>query len=116
MYKKMLKIKNIKINLFFVIFFKLLNNKNKVIIEIIQEAMEYCTVHNSTDDATFAAQKKNQGTSHSICLYFISWFYLCRNAPSDILSLYYPLQDSHNVSLIESHVLPVEGKVGHDDP
>jgi hypothetical protein len=33
--------------------------------------MEYCTVHNSTDDATFAAQKKNQGTLHSICLYFI---------------------------------------------
>jgi hypothetical protein len=33
--------------------------------------MEYCTVHNSTDDATFAAQKKNQGTLHSIYLYFI---------------------------------------------
>jgi hypothetical protein len=29
----MLKIKNIKINLFFIIFFKLLNNKNKVIME-----------------------------------------------------------------------------------
>jgi hypothetical protein len=33
--------------------------------------MEYCTVQNSTDDATFAAQKKNQGTLHSIYLYFI---------------------------------------------
>jgi hypothetical protein len=30
------KIKNIKINLFFIIFFKLLNNKNKVIMENIQ--------------------------------------------------------------------------------
>jgi hypothetical protein len=35
-----------------------INNKNKVIMENIQQAMEYCTVHNSTDDATFAAQKK----------------------------------------------------------
>jgi hypothetical protein len=32
--------------------------------------MEYCTVHNSTDDATFAVQK-NQGILHSIYLYFI---------------------------------------------
>jgi hypothetical protein len=36
LYKKMLKIKNIKINLFFIIFFKLLNNKNEVIMENIQ--------------------------------------------------------------------------------
>jgi hypothetical protein len=40
-------------------------------MENIQYAMEYCTVHNSTDDAIFAAQKKNQGTLHSIYLYFI---------------------------------------------
>jgi hypothetical protein len=32
---KMLKIKNIKINLFFIIFLKLLNNKNKVIMKNI---------------------------------------------------------------------------------
>jgi hypothetical protein len=29
--------------------------------------MEYCTVHNSTDDATFAAQKKIKG----LCILFI---------------------------------------------
>jgi hypothetical protein len=37
--------------------------------------MEYCTVHNSTDDATFAAQKKKQETLHSIYLYYFIYGY-----------------------------------------
>jgi hypothetical protein len=37
--------------------------------------MEYCTVHNSTDDATFAAQKKIKG----LCILFV--FILSMEAP-----------------------------------
>jgi hypothetical protein len=33
--------------------------------------MEYCTVHNSTDDATFAAQKKSRDFA-----FYLSLFYL----------------------------------------
>jgi hypothetical protein len=36
-------------------------------MENIQYAIEYCSVHNSTDDATFAAQKKIKG----LCILFI---------------------------------------------